>query len=370
MTTCLFCLQPIHNTEETWEYNGQLFPCHPGCKSPIRRAIDDFRPVPRPEGTGACWAHCSVTEQDYDYKWERLPEHLKEPRRASYNEMMAKVIEFQVAACKAYAACHGLAEPTIIRECGARPVLLKGMKQIVDRASPGDHVLIPNMPRTRGTAHGQDPMAIMHTIKVAGRLAKAGLTLHMVYNSIDWNNPIGQQFVRLAAQAQQIHKDTRAYITDYKQTDIHALYGFNWEAMQSHHIFNWVITNIRDKGMSPIEVAKASKKHFGVIAHDVSTSKSYCVGITRDKAHAATIRSMGWRRCFICKNPVLVAKCPKHDIETVVLTLRITRGLQFIDYNEDFLHTATTLWNWYCSRNPEQDKFPWKARTGIDEPVG
>lgn len=369
MTTCLFCHLPITGPEESWEYNGQSLPCHPSCKSPIRRAIEDFRPVKRPNVPGNVWAHCSVTEQDYDYRWERLPEHLKAPRRAEYNKLLERVLDFQEVACKAYASSRGLGEPFVIRETAPRPVKLNGMKTIASRMQPGDHVLLPNIPRTRGTAMGQDPMAIMHTIKVAGRLAKAGVTLHCVYNSIDWNNPLGQQFVRLAAQAQQIHKDTRAYITDYDQVDIHALYGFSWDAMQGHQIFEWVITNIRDKGMSPIEVANASKKYFGVMAFDSSTSKTYCVGITRNSEHARAIKAMGWRRCYMCRSPVLVSKCPKHDVETHLLSMRLTRGLQFIDYNEDFVHTATTLWNWYCAKNPNQEKMPWKSRIGVDESV-
>lgn len=230
-------------------------------------------------------------------------------------------------------------------------------------------MLMPNIPRTRGNARGEDPTAIFHTMKYAGMLSKRGITLHCVYNAIDWNNPFGQQFVRMAAQAQQIHRDTRAYITDYEQTDIYALYGFRWEDMQEHQIFQWVITCIRDKGMSPIEVANASRKYKGVMAYDSATDKTFCVAITRDVEKAKSIRSKGWRRCPWCKRPILALKCPKHGVDTNVLAMRITRRLHFLEYDEDFVHTASTLWSWYCLKNPTQDKMPWKSRIGIDEHV-
>lgn len=369
MTQCLFCLREIKGPEESWDYGDQSFPCHPSCKQPLRRALEDFRPVDRPDVSGNVWAHCTVTEQDFDYKWERLPEHVKAPRRAEYNALLEKTLDFQEVACKAYASHRGLAEPVVIRESAVRPVKLRGMRRIMERAQPGDHVLIPNIPRTRGNARGEDPSAIMHTMAYAGKMARRGITLHCVYNSIDWNNPFGQQFVRMAAQAQQIHRDTRAYITDYEQTDIYALYGFRWEDMQEHQIFQWVITCIRDKGMSPIEVANASKKYKGVMAYDSATDKTFCVAITRDIQKAKSIRSKGWRRCPWCKRPILALKCPKHGVDTNVLAMRITRRLHFLEYDESFVHTASTLWSWYCLKNPTQDKMPWKSRIGIDEHV-
>lgn len=356
--------------EDNWHYQGQDFSAHPSCATPMRQAIKDFRPITRPDVTGTAWAYCSVTEADFAYRWERLPEWMKDERRAEYNEKMERILDFQVAACKAYAAKLGLPEPVVVREIASRTNLLQGLKQIRTKALPGDHILMPTNPRQRGQAKHQDYKAIAFTMAVANKLAKAGITLHCVYNSIDWNNPFGQQFIRMAIQAQKIHVDTRVFMADYEHAEIRSLYGFNWWAIQTNKVFLWTIQCIRDKGMSPVEVAKASRRYWCVLAFSSSEEKTFCVGITRSKPHAESIRAKGWRRCVRCREPVLTDKCPYHYRDrTIPMSFRVAKGLQFIDKEEDFVYTASTLWAWYCQKNPDQDKMPWKDRIHVDSDV-
>jgi len=367
---CILCQQPITGIEDTWMYQEQAFPCHPGCASPIRNAIKEFRPIDRPDVPGNVYAFCSVTEQDFSYKWERLPERMKKERREEYENILNKVLDFQVVACNAYAAHHGLGEPKILREMQSRVNQLQGLKQIRRECQPGDHILMPQIPRQRGTAHGEDPRAVFFTMQVANRLAKDGVTLHCVYNSIDWNNPICQHIIRLAWQSQKVHRDTRVFIADYNKDQIRALYGFGWEAMKRNKIFLWVIKCIRDNGMSPIEVAHASKRYFSVLCHNTETERTYVAAICRKLAHAKSIKDQKWYVCKFCHEPVQVEFCPKHKrYRCVRSVLRITKGLQFIDREEDFGYTASTLWAWYCQNNPAQEKYPWKARIVVDNNV-
>lgn len=375
MIPCLFCQRPIITIEDSWHYEGQEFPCHVACAMPIKLASANFVPI-KAQSSGIALGYCSITFTDHMVKWERMPAVWKSERYAEYMKLLERTLDFQEVAIKAYAAKMGLGEPVITREIASAPRYLAKWKEVRRMATSGDHILVPNLLRThlgekrRGKVI-ESTSAIMYTYHVATKMAKEGVTLHCVYNGLDWGNPMCQQFVRLAALAQEMHKDARNEdIIGYDEGDMKWMYGLRWQDMSKHKIFLWIIDCIRHKGMSPEETAIAAKGYYGCMTNDRYTGRIYCVGITKDGDAAYHLINAGWKACMYCREPVLKDKCEKHPYKKLPKLVPFrTNGLRFGDSNEDFDQTIVSLWAWYCEKNPDQDKMPWKGRIVLDIPV-
>lgn len=365
MDSCLFCRRPIAFETDSWEYEGNSFPVHPMCKTLLEHAAKDYAPIAGSANEPRCWGYANCTYQDFYRNWHSYPEDMQTKLFAEFKAKLEKVLDVQEVAIHAYCSKIGLPEPTVYREIASKERKLLYYTDMFERSRPGDHVIVPHQLKW---SRIRKNWGIGHTYDLAHRLAQKGVTFHCVYHCIDWSVPLCQHFVRLAHSSNL--KARRANINPVSHEDgkVDALYGYSWEKVQKNKIFQWVIACIRDKGMSPMEVARAARSFYCVFSWD--RYKVNCIAITRDREAAQGIKSQEWRQCFFCRQAMLARNCPVHtEAKTFRMKVRSKKGIVFVKRQTDFDEVAAAIWAWYCEHFPEQEKVPWKSRITVDKRV-
>lgn len=368
---CLFCKMPIRFDDtgmQQWEYEGQSLPCHAMCGDFMASSLRNYEPVDTsytPAGyVPKVWAWVGVTFEQYRTGWIYLPDRDKAFYFEKYSRILERTLDHQSHEVRAYCKRAGLPEPEIVREIKQSNRLLTEMKYILThKAGPGDHLVIPQFPRSR--TH-DNPGAAQYVRRLAMRAAKGGVTLHMAYLCLDWSKPICQAAVNLSVAASTWVNEIRDANMAYEKGYVERLYGIRWCDLKDNKLFLWIITNIRDQKMTPIEVAEASKKYCTVIGW--TGFRSFVMMLTRNRREATRFAHEEHFFCKRCKLVVCSPGCPKCRGYAYKIKVAVIKRMAFSARMKDktpFEETVARCWAFYCQMHPDQEKLPWMTRSRL-----
>lgn len=375
MTPCIFCRQPVDDKADDWHGH----PCHVQCAYSIRKAVAEFEPVSKvgliAGRKPVVYGWVGVTFQSYRMDWESINEKGKAVRWNDYVKVLEEVLNYQEKAVRAYCIANQLPSPTITRELKQVHKSLKELNRIINIAKPGDHIVI-----TQAYRAGSDGPSL-HTFRMAKKLAAKGVTLHVAYSGCSWGNPISQMIMRSMAANSRWHNDTRTVKDAYFEGRAKVLWRLPIDWIKKHMVFAWVVKNIRDKKMSPMELAHAAGDYWCVNCYIMGKTRQVTVMITRSMAAAREERNQDHFECIKCRVIGKSRQCSRCRERAIRRAAWLVKGVNFTqrwahmkreidkqlkEPEEKSEEIYMKLWALYCQDNPKQEPQPWLNRGDVD----